>query len=204
MLLPACIIDDFLGADAAARLLDFALESRESFAPSFIYSGGVDRVVKPSFRASLTCQRNLDEVIAPFHAAVSRALGRIRAETGTTETGTLLRNLDLLAYRDGHRFGLHIDTAIGANRALNDGDRVVSLVYFLHRQPRGFTGGNLVLHALGEDKRHVIEPRHDRLVAFSSITPHEVEPITVPGDDFADARFSIACWLLRERASAAA
>ena len=30
--------------------------------------------------------------------------------------------------------------------------------------------------------------------------PHEVEPIHLPGDDFATARFSLVCWLCRPRA----
>jgi Rps23 Pro-64 3,4-dihydroxylase Tpa1-like proline 4-hydroxylase len=45
----------------------------------------------------------------------------------------------------------------------------------------------------------VIEPRHDRLVAFPSIAPHEIEPVDLPCNGFVDARFALVGWLHRKR-----
>jgi SM-20-related protein len=44
-----------------------------------------------------------------------------------------------------------------------------------------------------------VEPEHNRLVAFPAFVPHEVVPISCPGNAFADRRFSINCWLHRAR-----
>lgn len=95
-----------------------------------------------------------------------------------------------------------MDTTTGVNRMLTPADRVLSLVYYLHREPKVFGGGNLVMHALMGEEQRVITPRHDRLVAFPSIAQHQVEPISLPGDNFADARFPLVCWLGRTRTSA--
>ena len=203
MLLPACIIDDFLGSDHAGALLDFALAHESDFAPSAITSQG-DNIVKTQTRRSLSYAGDLGDVIAPFAAAIAAASARLKAETGCAAFGGDLTDIDLVAHLDGHLFKRHVDTTTGLNRMLTPADRVLSLVYYLHREPKAFSGGNLVMHALMGEERRVITPRHNRLVAFPSIAPHQVEPISLPGDNFADARFSLVCWLGRPRAEAAA
>lgn len=199
MLLPVCIIDDFLGAGPSAKLLDFALANKPQFGPSLVFSKGKDSVFKSDLRSSLSYREDIDDVAAPLHAAIDNSLDRIRRETGTAHISPVASELELVAHGDGDRFRLHIDTRTGGNRALDTTDRVISMVYYLHRQPRAFAGGNLVIHALAGEGRHVVEPRHDRLVAFSSIAPHEVDEIRLPGNDFRDSRFSIVCWLLRDQ-----
>ncbi|WP_285713038.1 2OG-Fe(II) oxygenase [Erythrobacter oryzae] len=203
MLLPAVIIDDFLGADAAGDLLAFALAHEADFVPSEVGSEG-DQVVKPETRNSLSFEGDLGEVIAPFAAAVAREAAKLKAATGCGDFGPDLTDLELVAHCDGHRFRRHVDTATGASRMLGPADRVLSLVYYLHAKPKVFSGGDLVMHALVGEERRVIAPRHDRLVAFPSIAPHQVAPISLPGNRFADARFSLVCWLGRERAGAPA
>jgi Rps23 Pro-64 3,4-dihydroxylase Tpa1-like proline 4-hydroxylase len=203
MLLPAVIIDDFLGADAAGALLAFALGHEADFVPSEVGSEG-DLVVKPTTRQSLSYDGDLSDVISAFAAAIARASEGLKAATGCGDFGPDLTDLELVAHLDGHRFRRHVDTATGASRMLGPADRVLSLVYYLHAEPRAFTGGDLVMHALMGEERRVIAPRHDRLVAFPSIAPHQVEPISLPGNRFADARFSLVCWLGRERAGAGA
>lgn len=200
MLMPACIIDDFLGPQQAGALLDFALAHEADFSPSSITRQG-GSTVDPKIRRSLSFGRHLGEAITPFATAVAAASARLKAETGCAAfTGNLI-DLDLVAHLDGHLFKRHVDTTTGENRILTPADRVLSLVYYLHREPKAFSGGDLVMHALMGEERRVIAPRHDRLVAFPSIAPHQVEQISLPGDNFADARFSLVCWLGRPRVS---
>lgn len=199
MLFPVCIIDDFLGAEPAAALLAFAQEQQASFAPSTISSNGVRDVLDPDFRASLTFAGDFGEALAPFRARLAERMDQIAQETQTRRFDPAPHGLSLVAHCDGHRFRRHIDTAAGQSRALAERDRVLSLVYYLHTRPRAFTGGDLVMHALTGDERQVITPQHDRLVAFASIAPHEIEPVDLPGNDFANARFALVSWLHRVR-----
>lgn len=202
MLFPAAIIDDFLGPERARELLDFALRHEADFVPSAITSKG-DTIVKSATRMSLSFGGDLSAAIAPFAAAIERECEALREATGCGPFGRELADLELVAHLDGHRFKRHVDTASGENRMLTPADRVMSLVYYLHAEPKAFSGGNLVMHALMGDERKVIESRHDRLVAFPSIAPHEVEPIQLPGNAFADGRFSVVCWLGRPRSDQA-
>jgi len=48
----------------------------------------------------------------------------------------------------------------------------------------------------------VIEPAQNRLVVFPSFVRHEVRKISCPSHDFADSRFSINCWLRKEKCDA--
>lgn len=204
MLLPASIFDDFLGPEASGQILEFALARQDQFRPSTVFSNAAQRV-NPDFRASLTYGGEFGDVLAPFHDALARRRESLRKAAGTGGFEPELQDLSLVAHCDGHLFKRHIDTATGHNRGITTGDRVLSLVYYVHRTPRAFSGGNLVMHALiGEERSEVIEPRHDRLVAFSSMAPHEVEPISLPGNDFAGARFAVVGWFCKSQRQATA
>ena len=199
MLFPVCIIDDFLGSEAAGTLLAFAQEQQAHFAPSTISSNGVRDVLDTDFRASLSFAGDFGTVLAPFHARLHERLDEIAQATQTRRFDPEPRSLAMVAHCHGHRFRRHIDTAVGESRALPERDRELSLVYYLHARPRAFTGGDLVIHALAGDERQVIAPQHDRLVVFPSIAPHEITPVDLPGNAFADARFTIVSWLHRSR-----
>jgi SM-20-related protein len=71
----------------------------------------------------------------------------------------------------------------------------MTMVYYLHRQPRIFTGGRLRLFDLGGEQSIWIEPMHDSLLVFPSSARHEVETISCPGGAFADSRFAVNIWL---------
>ncbi|QDH34430.1 2OG-Fe(II) oxygenase [Porphyrobacter sp. YT40] len=198
MLLPVCIIDDFLGPEVSARMREFVIGHEAEFEPSAQYHYGGSRSLE-GFRKSLSFRGDPEPVLEPFAAGLKEVAARLRAETGCESFGLELSDFDLTAYRDGHRLKRHIDTHTGPKRALSASDRVLSLVYYLMAEPRAFSGGDLVMYGLVGDERRTITPQHDRLVAFPSLAPHEVEPIHLPGDDFATARFSLVCWLCRPR-----
>jgi Rps23 Pro-64 3,4-dihydroxylase Tpa1-like proline 4-hydroxylase len=108
--------------------------------------------------------------------------------------------LQLVAHRQGSFFRPHIDTFTQANREGQKSDRVLTLVYYLHAQPRRFTGGEIALFPFGPGEPLAIDPADNRLLAFPSFALHEVRPIATPEDDrFTDARFAVNCWLHRER-----
>jgi len=107
--------------------------------------------------------------------------------------------IELVAHANGGFFKRHIDTVTGNTRA-DSGDRAICCVYYFFREPKVFSGGESRLHPL----RTVSDPApptidvaiaNDTLVAFSSWMPHEVLPVANPSTEFADARFSINCWM---------
>jgi len=198
MLLPVCVIDGFLGEEKSARLLDFAIRNQHLFAPSGVH----DMAATQQYglrRSSLSLVDGHDEALSDFIAAVDANFERLRKAVGVRDFVVSEREIDLVAHLDGHHYRRHVDILTQDARAETTADRMISLVYYVHKQPQAFSGGELDLFAIGSEETRRVEPRHDRLVAFSPMAPHEVRNVTLPGNQFADARFSVACWLCRAR-----
>lgn len=196
MLARHCIIDGFLGATASQQLLEYALANEARFETSVVY-GEEGALVDPSSRKSVTLAGDWSAASASFEAAILRERAAILEAVGMDDFEQAPLELQFVASRDGDFFECHSDTGTGSDRM--DADRIVSAVYYLHREPKGFSDGELVLHSIGGGEPLAIEPLHDRLVAFPSFAPHEVTPTRVASGNFADARFSINCWLSRVR-----
>ncbi|MFN5854942.1 MAG: 2OG-Fe(II) oxygenase [Pseudanabaenaceae cyanobacterium] len=104
----------------------------------------------------------------------------------------------LTAHNDGHFYKLHNDN--GSPDTVN---RILTYVYYFHREPKGFTGGELVLHdgamenniMMAAHSSHTIQPRNNSIVFFPSYFMHEVLPITCPSRKFVDSRFTINGWV---------
>jgi hypothetical protein len=198
MLASHCIIDGFLGAATARALLDFALADEAGFQRSSVYTheegSGVRRERRDSFRfaGDWTGPRSA------FTRVIHDRIEEISCGAGNSGFRPDALETELVATRNNGHFERHIDTRTRMKTC--ETDRIVSAVYYFHREPPGFSGGELILHPLIGAERKVIAPRHDRLVAFTAMAPHEVARTRVPGDAFADARFSINCWLHRKRA----
>jgi SM-20-related protein len=96
---------------------------------------------------------------------------------------------------DGDYFRRHDDNTRGCAPT-----RAISYVYFFHREPRAFTGGELCLHAYpGElDAPETVAPAQNQLVLFSSSRPHEVSLVVCPSRAFADSRLTLNGWIHRE------
>ncbi len=79
-----------------------------------------------------------------------------------------------MAHREGSFFIPHLDTFTSANRAEQQTDRVVTMVYYFHIQPRRFTGGALALYPFARGEPILLDPADNRLIAFPSFALHEV------------------------------
>jgi SM-20-related protein len=193
------VIDGFLPDELAQALLDHALQNETLFLPAQVKTEGSYRVSADDRQAFSTDE--LGPQRPRFTAAIEAHFEHLCRETGLARFPVAAWDVEMAAHRDGGYFHEHIDTMTAENRPAQLGDRIISLVYYLHRPGARFTGGELVLRPfVGNDGEARIAPRHNRLVAFPSFARHEVEPIKVPGDAWQDARFSINCWLLRARA----
>lgn len=194
-ILPHLRIADFLNAEAHAALLAWTLQSESRFVPAQLAGG----LVKPEVRRALVL-RDLGPLAAVFDARLREEAPRWAAALRSTPFTTTEVELELAAHNDGAHFTLHSDTYSRAEVAR--GDRMLSAVYYFHRQPRRFEGGALRLHRLGAepgDPGLDIAPDDNSLVVFPSWGPHEVMPVRCPSGAFADARFAVNCWIYRAR-----
>ena len=108
--------------------------------------------------------------------------------------------IQLTASNDGDYFKAHADQSPEQSGAA---DRQITYVYYLHREPRPFAGGGLLLYG-GRPEPFVyanvrsvtsIEPRNNCLVVFGSRRWHELDMVRCPSGKFADSRFTVNGWL---------
>ena len=173
------VLDAFLEPDLHEALLAHALAQSGSTEPTRVYGGGA-RTVDPTSRVADLCTHGLGALgIRPFPVAEAQ--------------------LEMVAHNDGAMFSRHIDTLTEENRPFGASDRIVSLVYYFHRQPKAFSGGELEVFPILGGTSTLIEPLDNRLIAFPSELPHEVLPVSCPSRAFEDSRFAVNVWLGRRR-----
>lgn len=194
-ILPHLRFDAFLDVPTRAALLDWTLANSARFVPAQLIRG----VVNPDIRRSLTL-RDLGPLASVLDTRLRAEAPHWSAALRATPFVTSEVELELAAHNDGAHFTLHTDTY--ASSEVARGDRMLSAVYYFHRQPKGFDGGALRLHRLGSapgDAGLDITPEDNSLVVFPSWGPHEVMPVRCPSGDFADSRFAVNCWIYRAR-----
>jgi len=81
--------------------------------------------------------------------------------------------------------------------------RALTFVYFFHREPKKFRGGELRLYdsrrengdyVRAENYRTIV-PRQNQIVFFPSSLEHEITPVDCASQAFADSRFTVNGWL---------
>ena len=102
------------------------------------------------------------------------------------------------ASNHGDFFRCHID-----NGAEVVADREITFVYFFHREPKQFSGGELRIYdSRRENDCYVptanyrtIVPEQNQLVLFASGLSHEITPVDCPTGKFVDSRFTVNGWV---------
>ncbi|NJK34070.1 MAG: hypothetical protein HC919_03470 [Oscillatoriales cyanobacterium SM2_2_1] len=115
-------------------------------------------------------------------------------EVGTIES-------QLTAHNDQNYYKVHND-----NGSADTASRELTYVYYFYREPKAFTGGELViydtkiknnLYVAAESYKKVM-PFNNSIVFFLSRYMHEVLPVSCPSQAFADSRFTINGWLRKK------
>jgi Rps23 Pro-64 3,4-dihydroxylase Tpa1-like proline 4-hydroxylase len=135
------------------------------------------------------------EVKRCFHMEVRKMIPKVapRLHVPPFEIGDL--EVKLRVYLDGHFFRAHMDCDPGFERAAY---RQISYVYFFHKMPRAYTGGNLLLFDTDIDTNWFstasftsVVPEDNSIVFFPSAYWHSVVPISCPSKQFVDSRMVI-------------
>ncbi|MEM7688665.1 MAG: 2OG-Fe(II) oxygenase [Pseudomonadota bacterium] len=177
---------DFLPAADHAAMLEYALSHEDQCLPSATGQGqGSPHRQSLEFKDMGPCRAILRDALIAVLPDTARAIG--------VTLGPKLRyDGSMNAHTDGAYYRPHVDIGGAVARR----SRVLSAVYYFHRTPRGFTGGDLRLFRLDQTGAFVdIPPTDNQLVVFPSMIPHEVRPVSVPSGDFADARFAVNLWV---------
>ena len=194
---PCCVaLREFFTARELAGLRDFVLNREPQFDASYVVApGGSDQVVNSDHRRSRVLfdtgrfgRLVTDRVL--FHLSfITRKLRRTAFRVSDLEA-------QITATNDGDFFGVHSDNSEPPYEA-----RELSFVYYFHREPKPFTGGELRLYrpAAPGDPTHyeTVVPEQNTIIVFPSSLLHEVLPVKCPSRVFADSRFTLNGWLHR-------
>jgi Rps23 Pro-64 3,4-dihydroxylase Tpa1-like proline 4-hydroxylase len=155
--------------------------------------------LRPDIRNSLTLAlAEIEPWLPLLRERIGARLPAVCARFGVAERDVGRLELEVVVYRDGAFFRRHIDTRVDADPEMRKNPRVLSAVYYVHTEPRGFAGGALRLYPATSTERHLdIEPQGNALLVFPSWAPHEVMPVECPSGAWEDARLAINCWIRR-------
>ena len=196
---PYRYVEGFMGKDMVARLLAHAARREADFTPTEVGKGEQGRIA-PDVRVSLKL-RDFGEVRSELEDRFSSMIEWALKELRMSAIDLARMELELAAHGDGAFYREHIDTIAATPDQTSD--RALTGVYYFHRQPKGFSGGELRLYAInqaGDSRRHIdIVPGSDTLLLFPSWAPHEVRPVACPSGAFLDSRFAINCWYHHRR-----
>ena len=193
------ILDEFLAPQELRRIMEFISKHERRFEPSEVVPDGDDKDLDPEYRRSNVLYEVGEHKaivvrrVKTYLPYILRTLGMRPFRVGRSEA-------QITASNDGDFFHAHTDNAQKPIRK-----RVLTFVYYCHREPKAFRGGELRIYDSQKvngtwealPRYRTVVPEQNRLVAFPSFLMHEVMPIECPGRKFADSRFTVNGWLRR-------
>jgi Rps23 Pro-64 3,4-dihydroxylase Tpa1-like proline 4-hydroxylase len=183
------VLDEFLAPQELQELTQFTLAHESDFRTSEVVGrdamqGGIDEEHRRS-RVLTDLGKYQDLILSRIQLALPLALSRLNMD----EFPITNAETQITASNDGDFFKCHAD-----NGHHNTASRQLTFVYFFHREPRQFNGGELRLHdSLGGFQS--IVPEQNQIVFFPCSTTHEITPVDCPSGLFADSRFTLNGWL---------
>jgi Rps23 Pro-64 3,4-dihydroxylase Tpa1-like proline 4-hydroxylase len=185
---------EFLSRAERDFVLDLALAHQGRMKAATV-GGDADRY-EPGTRSAWVSSRGLEAQIPWFLPRVREALPDVlpRLAMAPFPPGEIA--LQMTAHRTGGFYKVHRDSGEDSSR-----ERRVSYVYYFHRMPRRFTGGDLLLY--DTDLRNDgyaaaftrVETVDNSIVFFPSAYCHQVTTVRCETDEFGDGRFTLNGWI---------
>jgi Rps23 Pro-64 3,4-dihydroxylase Tpa1-like proline 4-hydroxylase len=196
-----CVIwDEFLAPQELEELIGFALENDENFAASEVVSPNEDHgIVNYEHRRSRVLM-DLGHHEERVLEKIKNVLPQVLRKLGMEDFAIARFEAQITASNDGDFFRFHSDN--GSERVAS---RYLTFVYFFHREPRQFEGGELRIHDarlengayVSDGNYQTIAARQNQIVFFPCELLHEITPVKCPSRRFADSRFTLNGWLRR-------
>ena len=192
------VLDEFLAPQELDELTCFTLENESQFQVSEVLSPNAEKgVVNYDHRRSRVLTelgRYQDMVLDRIKAVLPQVLKKLDME----EFNISAVEAQVTASNDGDYFHFHSD-----NGSDHVSSRHLTFVYFFHREPRQFEGGELRIHDahldvgeyVSEGSYQTIVPQQNQIVFFPCELMHEITPVKCSSGAFADSRFTLNGWL---------
>ena len=192
------VLDEFLSPQELAELTRFTMEHQADFEASEVLSPHAEKgVVNYDHRRSLVLTElgsQQDVIVERIKSVLPQVLRKLSMEEFAIRTV----EAQITASNDGDFFHFHSD-----NGSDHVASRHLTFVYFFHREPRPFDGGELRIHNarleagayVSEGTYQTIVPQQNQIVFFPCELMHEITPVKCESGRFEDSRFTLNGWL---------
>lgn len=192
------VLDEFLAPAELNELTQYVLQHESEFRVSEVISPGV-----PGGSVDYDQRRSRVLMDPGKHGTVLTdrllvALPRLLDQLAVEQFAISRIEAQITASNQGDYFRWHTD-----NGAEMIASRQVTFVYFFHREPKAFRGGELRIYEAAPHRGSQaasfdsIVPEQNQLVVFRSSLAHEITPVECPTAALADSRFTVNGWLHR-------
>jgi SM-20-related protein len=193
------LLEEFFAPAEMSTLRAYAMYREADFVASEVLGDQDEARQDDFFRRS----RVLFDVADIYPLVSERVLGvlpRVIGLLGMAPFTVQQMELQVTASNDSEWFRAHQDSGHGPVSS-----RELTFVYYCHREPRPFAGGELKMYGPFDDaddpdaQRHAqtITPAQNSIVFFPSHYLHEVMPTQCTSRQFADSRLTYNGWLHR-------
>ncbi|MEG4590096.1 2OG-Fe(II) oxygenase [Microcoleus sp. MOSTC5] len=184
-------IDNFLTSAEKNKLIKYVLAKESEFVSTSTSTNAEDyrrSMVLHSFPEFSELMVNRIKAILPD---VLRKLNISSFPLGEIEAQLTMHN-------DNNFYKLHNDSG-----SPDTATRFFTYVYYFNREPKAFSGGELLIYDskiennfyVADETFRTVEPRNNSIVFFLSRYMHEVLRVSCPSKAFADSRFTINGWV---------
>jgi Rps23 Pro-64 3,4-dihydroxylase Tpa1-like proline 4-hydroxylase len=194
------VLDEFLAHEELKQLMQYTLDHEPDFEVSEVVSPGasggrIDYEHRRS-RVLMNLGKHHEVIADRIQAYLPGVLQKLRCD-GFRPSQI---EVQITASNHGDFFRHHSD-----NLHEDTVSRELTFVYFFHREPKAFRGGDLRIYdSRWENGRYVstgeyqtIVPEQNQMVIFPSSLVHEISPVDCPSEAFADSRFTVNGWFHR-------
>jgi Rps23 Pro-64 3,4-dihydroxylase Tpa1-like proline 4-hydroxylase len=193
------LFEEFFAPAEMSALWAFAMNREADFVASEVIGQQAEARHDTDFRRS----RVLFDVSEVYPIVTDRVMSVLPYVLGRLEMPAFPISqieLQVTASNDSEWFKAHHDSGQGGS-----GRRELTFVYYCHREPRAFTGGQLRMYGPVDDANSpqaqlaatTITPVQNSIVFFPSQYLHEVLPTQCESRQFLDSRLTYNGWLHR-------
>ena len=189
---PFVRMTNFLTPARCDRLLEVALHRRECFSTAGVNPESPR--LDPKARITLEADaRTLSDFRPWFARKIRSVLPEVSARLQMASLDRYRLDVAMRVYLTGGFYRAHSDRTRGSHHP-----RRLSFVYFFHREPRRFRGGDLLLYDTNDDTGDFtgaafsrIVPLRNGIIFFPSRAWHQVTPVQCETNDFGDGRWAV-------------
>ncbi len=188
---PFAIIDNFLPPDQLKALLSYSINKQAQFMPT------TNSANDPNYRRSFFLHK-FPEFSELMIGLIRNIKPQIIAHLGIADFKLGQIESQITAHNHGNYYKIHNDSG-----SPDSATRVLTYVYYYYREPKAFTGGELVIYDskvengyyVAASSYNTVQPTNNTIVFFPSKCMHEVLPVSCPSEYFANSRFTVNGWL---------